>query len=114
MKRREPLEHRRMRNLRGFVQRLVASEQGRAPSFEPRTLGQHDQLRAGKFSAQCRQQCGITGHATDQQHPAQRMLPFLQERDHLICHAVVERVQDVRSSSLVAVELVRDVGLAVH
>ena len=64
--------------------------------------------------AQRRQHGGIAGQAADQEHPLELALAFLQKRDHLARHAVVQRVQNVLRRGFIPVELVGDVGFAVY
>ena len=54
------------------------------------------------------------GQAPDQEDPAYLALALFQEREHLAGHAVVQGPENVLGRGLVAVELVGDVGLAVH
>jgi hypothetical protein len=64
--------------------------------------------------AQRRDHGGVPRDAPDDQDAAEPALAPLQQRDHLVRHAVVQRVQDVLATCLPAVELVGDVRLAVH
>ena len=74
---------------------VIAREQGGTPSFEPGTLREHDELRRGQLLAQRGDHGRVARHAADQQHAPQFALPFLQQRDHFVRHAVMQRVQDV-------------------
>ena len=112
--RRQSLEDRRLRNVRGFVKRLVAREQCAAPLFKPRALWQSNELGMSELPAQCLQQGSVARHSSDQQHAPQPCLPLLQQRDNFTGHAIVQRLQDVRGSRFVAVELMRYVRLAMH
>ncbi len=100
--------------MRGFVDRILASEQCAAPGFEPLALRQHDKLGRGKFLAQRLKKGRIARHASDQQHAPQGGLSFLEERDNLAGHAFVQRLQDVSGRGFVAIELVRHIGFAMH
>jgi len=114
MERRELTEARLDRDFRRLVKRLVPCEQGAAPGLKPGTLRQHHELGGGELLAQCGQHRRVAGHAADQQHPRQLTLAFLQQRNHFVGHAVVQRVQNVLRRGLVSVELVRDVRFAVN
>lgn len=61
----EPLPN---RDIWCLVEWLVAGEQRGSPSFEPRTLRDHDDLRIGKLPLQRGDHRRVAGHAADHQH----------------------------------------------
>ena len=113
MQRRQPAQRRRQRELGRAVEGLVPRQQGGAPSLEPGTLLAHRKFRVGQLGAQSREHGGVAADAPGQEHPPQRTPPFFQQRHHLVGHAVMQCVEDVRRRGLVPVQLVGDVRLAV-
>ena len=113
MKRGQAVENRGARELRPPVAGVVTGEQGATPGFVPGTFGEHNELGLRLFLTQGGQHRCVAGHPANEQHPALRALPFLQQRDDFVGHAVVQRAQDVRGRSFVAVEFVGDVRFAV-
>ena len=89
--------------------------QERAPKgLEPGALGKHHEGRGRQLLAQGSQQGLVARHPPDDQHPPKRTLSLLQEGDPLVRRTLVQGAQDVLRGRLTPVELVGDVGLAVH
>lgn len=100
--------------MRGSVDRIVTREQCGPPCFEPGAFWEHDELSSGQLLAKSSYHGFVAGHASDQQHAPQRAPALIEERNYFAGHAVVQRGQDVSGRSLVAIELMRHVGLAMH